>query len=185
MAQRLYYHLEMAKHIEPSMNRYIILDTETTGTNPKTDRVIDIAALEMIDGKLTGNNYQTYLFSGTPSNPGALKIHGLTEAFLNDKPLFEEIVDEFLDFVDGAILIIHNARFDIDMLNSELSHIQREPLQNAVIDTLTMARLTFPRQPVSLDALCTRFNIDTSAREKHGATIDCQLLYQVYCKLTE
>lgn len=165
--------------------REIVLDTETTGLEYENgDRIVDIACIELINHIPTGITYQTYINPQRKMAEEATLISGITDDFLKDKPLFREIVDDFLDFVKDSKLVIHNAKFDIGFINSELERINKPKfnLDNA-IDTLDMARKKFPGASASLDSLCKRFNIDTSAREKHGALIDCFLLAEVYVNL--
>ncbi|MDR2681551.1 MAG: DNA polymerase III subunit epsilon [Holosporaceae bacterium] len=165
--------------------REVVLDTETTGLNhAKGDRIVDIACVELINHIPTGNTYQVYINPEREMQRDATAISGITDEFLADKPLFHEIVDDFLNFVQDSILIIHNAKFDIGFLNSELSRLDK-PLfhMKNTIDTLEIARKKFPGSPASLDALCKRFEIDTSGRTKHGALIDCFLLSEVYINL--
>ena len=162
-----------------------MLDTETTGLNPTNgDRIVDIACVELINHIQTGNVYQTYINPKKLMDEEALRITGITNDFLKDKPLFEDIADDFLDFVKDSTLVIHNARFDIDFLNSELSRIGKPlfKLEDAV-DTLTLAKIKFPGSAVNLDALCRKFEIDTSIRVTHGALVDCYLLAEVYLNL--
>ena len=165
--------------------REIVLDTETTGLNPENgDRIVDIACVELINHIQTGKVYQTYVNPQRLMNDEALRITGITNEFLMDKPLFEDIADEFLDFVKDSTLIIHNAKFDIDFLNSELSRLEKPlfKLEDAV-DTLMLAKIKFPGSAVNLDALCRKFEIDTSIRVTHGALVDCYLLAEVYLNL--
>lgn len=165
--------------------REIVLDTETTGLNPGNgDRIVDIACVELINHIQTGKVYQTYINPKRLMNDEALRITGITNEFLKDKPLFEDIADEFLDFVKDSTLVIHNAKFDIDFLNSELRRIEKPlfKLEDAV-DTLTLAKIKFPGSAVNLDALCRKFEIDTSIRITHGALVDCYLLAEVYLNL--
>ena len=165
--------------------REVVLDTETTGLNPENgDRIVDIACVELINHIQTGKVYQTYINPQRLMNDEALRITGITNDFLMDKPLFEDIADEFLDFVKDSTLVIHNARFDIDFLNSELGRIDKPlfKLEDAV-DTLTLAKIKFPGSAVNLDALCRKFEIDTSIRVTHGALVDCYLLAEVYLNL--
>ena len=169
--------------------REIILDTETTGFSYSNgDRVLDVACLEMIDKKLTGKFFQAYVNPGRESNPGALKVHGLTTEFLQDKPPFIDIVQPLLEFIKDSTLIIHNAPFDVGFLQNELRLAKVEPFELStfnckVVDTLLLARQTYPGGKNGLDALCTRYGIDTSGRELPGALIDCQLLAEVYLQL--
>lgn len=168
--------------------RQIVLDTETTGLEPKDGhRIVEIACVELIDKKPTGNNYQIYLNPDRESDPKALEVHGLTTEFLKDKPRFAEKADEFLEFIAGAELIIHNAKFDIKMLNAELDRINKGSIWNHIsnlIDTLDLDKRLFPdERKHSLDAICERFNISLEGRELHGALIDCTLLAKVYFEI--
>ncbi len=165
--------------------REIVLDTETTGFNPKTgDRVIEIGCVELIDLLPTGKTYHTYVNPQRDVPPGASKVSGITTEFLYDKPLFLHVVDPFLEFIADSKLVIHNASFDMGFINAELERLCRDPLpMNRAIDTVTMARQKFPGSPASLDALCRRFGIDLSARVKHGALLDAELLANVYLEL--
>lgn len=169
--------------------RQISLDTETTGLDPASGhRVIEIGCVEMQDRILTGNSFHCYLNPGRPVDDGAVKVHGLTNEFLQDKPCFEDVVEEFLTFIKGAELIIHNAPFDVGFLNSEFKltdpAIGTIAKYCKVLDTLTLARRRFPGQKNSLDALCKRFEVDNSHRQLHGALLDAQILAQVYLLMT-
>ncbi|HEY0957391.1 MAG TPA: DNA polymerase III subunit epsilon [Roseateles sp.] len=168
--------------------RQIFLDTETTGLEAERgDRIIEVAGVEMVNRQLTGRNLHIYINPERASHEDALRIHGLTEQFLADKPKFAEIVDELLDFVAGAQLVIHNAPFDIGFLNAELKRLNRGVLTDhvsGVLDTLVMAREMFPGKANSLDALCRRLEVDNSKRQLHGALIDTTLLADVYIRLT-
>lgn len=165
--------------------REIVLDTETTGFNPKTgDRIIEIGCVELIDLLPTGQTYHTYVNPQRDVPPGASKVSGITTEFLYDKPLFVHVVDPFLDFIADSTLVIHNASFDMGFINAELERLCRNPLpMTRAIDTVSMARQKFPGSPASLDALCRRFGIDLSARVKHGALLDAELLANVYLEL--
>ena len=168
--------------------RQIFFDTETTGLYPdQGDRIVDIGCVEMVNRQLTGNHLHLYLNPERASHEEAQRIHGLTEAFLADKPKFAEVADQFLEFVAGAELVIHNAPFDIGFINAELKRARR-PLINDVIagvrDTLLMAREMFPGKANSLDALCRRLEVDNSGRQLHGALLDAELLADVYIRLT-
>ncbi len=165
--------------------REIVLDTETTGFNPKTgDRIIEIGCVELIDLLPTGKTYHTYVNPQRDVPPGASKVSGITTEFLYDKPLFVHVVDPFLDFIGDSSLVIHNASFDMGFINAELERLCRDPLPMArAIDTVQMARQKFPGSPASLDALCRRFGIDLSVRVKHGALLDAELLANVYLEL--
>lgn len=168
--------------------RQIILDTETTGLDPRQGhRVIEIAAVEMQNRRLTGNHFHRYLNPDRDIEEGALQVHGITREFLQDKPRFGDIAAEFLEFVQGAELVIHNAPFDTAFLNAELALHGMSSLQThagEVIDTLLMARNLHPGQRNSLDALCKRYGVDNSTRTLHGALLDCELLAQVYLSMT-
>ncbi|MEW9897581.1 DNA polymerase III subunit epsilon [Chitinivorax sp. PXF-14] len=170
--------------------RQIILDTETTGLDPQQGhRIIEIAGVEMINRKLStpDRHYHSFMNPGRDSDEAALQVHGLTTEFLSDKPKFAEIAQDFLEFVRGAELIIHNAAFDIGFLNAELGKLGLGKMQDhvaGVIDTLVMAKEMFPGKRNNLDALCDRFEIDRSARTLHGALIDCELLSDVYLAMT-
>lgn len=168
--------------------RQIILDTETTGLDPKLGhRVIEVAGVELINRRLTGKHFHRYLNPGRDSDEGALQVHGLTTEFLSDKPKFAEIADEFLDYVSGAELVIHNAPFDVGFLDSELALARKKRLKTycpEVIDTLRMAKDLHPGKRNGLDSLCDRYQIDNSARTLHGALLDAELLAEVYLSMT-
>ena len=167
--------------------RRIVLDTETTGLEPtQGHRVIEIAALELSDRRPTGRHFHRYVNPERPVDPEALQVHGLTNEFLADKPKFADIADEFLDFVDGAELLIHNAPFDVAFLDSELARLSRPGIGAlcTVTDTLSLARELHPGKKNSLDALCERYSIDNSKRTLHGALLDTQLLAEVWLALT-
>ena len=169
--------------------RQIVLDTETTGLEPKDGhRVIEIGCVELVSRRPTGNDKRWYINPGREIDPGAIDVHGITNEFLADKPRMAEIVDEFLSYVAGAELVIHNAPFDIGFLNHELAHhLQRGERVDGictVLDTLVMARRLHPGQRASLDALCKRYSIDNSQREYHGALLDAQILAEVYLAMT-
>jgi len=168
--------------------RQIILDTETTGLDPAIGhRIIEIAGVELVNRRLTGNRFHRYVNPERDSEEGALQIHGLTSEFLADKPKFREIVEELLDYVTGAQLIIHNAPFDIAFLNHELNLIDLKPITvycPEIIDTLRMAKDFFPGKRNNLDALCERFQVNNSARTLHGALLDAELLGEVYLAMT-
>jgi DNA polymerase III subunit epsilon len=167
------------------MIREIILDTETTGISPaQGDRIVEIGALELINHMPTGESYHVYLNPERDMPKEAEAVHGLSSAFLKDKPLFAAIVDDFLAFTADATLVIHNASFDIGFLNAELSYVDKPPFDyGRVIDTLQMARRKHPMASNSLDALCKRYGIDNSKRTKHGALLDSELLAEVYLEL--
>lgn len=164
--------------------REIIFDTETTGFDPSDGhKLIEIGCIELIDHMPTGNVYHQYINPERDVPIEAVNVHGLTEEFLKDKPLFSQVIDDFRTFVGNDILIAHNAEFDMNFLNYQLKHGGFPTLHNKVIDTLTMARRKFPGSPASLDALCKRFNIDNSSRTYHGALLDSELLADVYLEL--
>ncbi|MEY3197188.1 MAG: hypothetical protein RLZZ59_556 [Pseudomonadota bacterium] len=163
----------------------IILDTETTGLDPKSGhRIIEIGALEMRNKVLTGNKFHFYLNPERDVPHDAYRIHGISTEFLQDKPLFSHIADEFLEFIGGSTLVIHNAPFDMKFLNYELTLVNKPSLEsNHIIDTLSMARKMFPGSKLNLDALCKRFKVDNSDRAFHGALLDAKLLADVYVEL--
>ncbi|MDR1361825.1 MAG: DNA polymerase III subunit epsilon [Holosporaceae bacterium] len=165
--------------------REIVLDTETTGLScADGDRIVDLACIELINHIPSGNSYQTYINPQRLMQEDATAISGITDDLLADKPTFREIADDFLAFVADATLIIHNAKFDVEFLNSELIRLDKPLFQlENVIDTLEIARKRFSSSQLTLDALCRRFEIDTSARSKHGALVDCFLLAEVYINL--
>lgn len=173
--------------------RQLILDTETTGReHSEGHRVIEIGCVELINRRLTRNNFQRYINPERDSEAGALAVHGLTTAFLRDHPVFHLIVEDFLDYVNGAELIIHNAEFDVGFLNSELKLASKLSGKKygkitdycTVIDSLAIARKLHPGQRNSLDALCKRYSIDNSQRNLHGALLDAELLALVYLAMT-
>jgi DNA polymerase-3 subunit epsilon len=168
--------------------RQIFLDTETTGLNAEGgDRIVEIGCVEMVGRRLTGDNRHYYLNPQRPSHPDALKVHGLTEEFLADKPLFEAVVDDLMGYLAGAELVIHNAPFDIGFLDAELRRCARPGLANQVpriTDSLLLAREMFPGKSNSLDALCKRLEVDNSSRALHGALLDAGLLAEVYVCMT-
>ena len=168
--------------------RQIVLDTETTGLSPESgDRVIEIGCVEMVNRRLSGRNLHFYLNPERPNSEDAVKVHGLTDEFLADKPLFAAFADELLDYVAGAEIIIHNAAFDIGFLNEELKRLGRPKFTDfvaEVTDSLTMARELFPGKSNSLDALCRRLEVDNSNRALHGALLDAGLLADVYINMT-
>jgi DNA polymerase-3 subunit epsilon len=168
--------------------RQIILDTETTGLEPAAGhRIIEIGCVELIDRRPSGRHFHQYLNPEREIEDGALEVHGISGEFLADKPAFGEVVDEFLDFVEGAELIIHNAPFDLGFLDSELALLGRADRMAdhvTVIDTLELARELHPGQRNSLDALCKRYEIDDSSRSLHGALLDAGILADVYLAMT-
>jgi len=164
--------------------REIVFDTETTGLDPTTgDRIVEIACVELFNLVPTGREFHAYFNPDRDMPEAATAIHGLTSSFLSDKPRFSERIEELLEFFGDARLVAHNAEFDIRFLQAELKLASRPPLKAEIIDTLPLARRKFPGSPASLDALCRRFGIDLSAREKHGALIDTRLTAQVYLEL--
>ncbi len=168
--------------------RQIFLDTETTGLSADSgDRIVEIGCIEMVNRRLTGNNLHFYLNPERSSHPDAVRVHGLTDEFLADKPLFASIADELLAYLQGAEIIIHNAAFDVGFLNAELARLGRGKLAEHVAeitDSLLMAREMFPGKANSLDALCKRLEVDNSNRALHGALLDAGLLAEVYIRLT-
>lgn len=166
--------------------REIVFDTETTGLDPKTgDRMVEIGCVEMINRVETGESYHAYYNPERDMPAGAEAVHGLSSAFLSDKPLFSKTVDELLAFLGDSPLVAHNASFDFGFLNNELALIDREPISlDRMVDTVAMARKKHPGAKNSLDALCSRYGVDRSHRVKHGALLDAELLAQVYVELT-
>ncbi len=168
--------------------RQIVLDTETTGLSAENgDRIIEIGCVELLHRKLTGFNLHHYVNPGRDSHEDALKVHGISNEFLRDKPKFAEIADELLAYLDGAELIIHNAPFDLAFLNKELELLGRPPITgvvSGVIDSLVMAKEMFPGKRNGLDALCDRLGVDNSGRTLHGALLDAELLADVYINMT-
>ena len=165
--------------------REIILDTETTGLDPKMGhRLVEIGAVELINHTPTGVNYQTYINPERDVDPGAQEIHGLTNEFLKQHPTFGDISAEFIDFLSNSTLVIHNAPFDLAFINMELSRLGVAPISSErVIDTLVLARKKFPGAQANLDALCRRFAIENRHRELHSALVDAALLADVYIEL--
>lgn len=168
--------------------RQIFLDTETTGLDAaQGDRIVEIGCIEMVNRRLTGRTFHHYLNPERSSHPDALRVHGLTDAFLADKPRFVEVVDAFLEMVQGAELIIHNAGFDVGFIDAELARTRRGPLHAQVAritDSLMLAREQYPGKANSLDALCRRLEVDNSGRDLHGALLDAGLLAEVYIRMT-
>ena len=165
--------------------REIVLDTETTGFEPSEgDRVVEIGAVELFNHLPTGRTYHQYINPKRNMPEAAFNVHGLSEEFLSDKPVFKDIAQEFIDFIKDSKLVIHNASFDMKFLNAELGWVNRPALpMNQAIDTLAIARRKFPGSPASLDALCRRFGIDNSSRTLHGALLDSEILAEVYLEL--
>ncbi|WP_284466205.1 DNA polymerase III subunit epsilon [Diaphorobacter nitroreducens] len=170
------------------MSRQIVLDTETTGLSAEGgDRIIELGCVELVNRKLTGNNLHLYLNPERDSHEDALKVHGISNEFLRDKPKFAERVQDILQYLQGAELIIHNASFDVGFLNKELELVGLAPLSahvGGVIDTLAMAKEMFPGKRNSLDSLCDRLGVDNSSRTLHGALLDAELLADVYINMT-
>jgi DNA polymerase-3 subunit epsilon len=170
------------------MTRQIFLDTETTGLSPDSgDRIIEIGCVEMVNRRLTGKHLHFYINPERPSHEDAVRIHGLTDEFLADKPLFASLADQILDYCRGAEVIIHNAAFDIGFLNAELARLGRGKFTDhvdGVIDSLLMAREMFPGKSNSLDALCRRLEVDNTHRTLHGALMDAELLATVFINMT-
>jgi DNA polymerase-3 subunit epsilon len=168
--------------------RQLFLDTETTGLSAEGgDRVIELGCVELVNRKLTGNNLHFYFNPGRDSHEDALKVHGISNEFLRDKPKFKDVVQEILDYVQGAEIIIHNAAFDVGFLNKELELAGQKPFTTyveGVVDTLVMAKQMYPGKRNSLDALCDRLGVDNSGRTLHGALLDAELLADVYINLT-
>lgn len=171
-------------------NRQIVLDTETTGLKAKEGhRIIEIGAIELMERQLTGKKFHYYINPDREIDPGAQQVHGITNEFLADKPLFAEIIEELVDFIQGTSLIIHNAAFDVEFLNHEFCRSTKQGIKTiadycSVIDTLKLARFKHPGQKNNLDALCKRYSIDNKDRNLHGALLDAQLLAQVYLAMT-
>ena len=165
--------------------REIVLDTETTGFDPGTgDRIVEIGCVELHNHLATGKTYHQYINPERDMPEDAFKVHGLGNDFLRDKPVFAKIARPFLDFIGDARLVIHNASFDMKFLNAELGWMKLPPLpMDRATDTLLIARKRFPGSPASLDALCRRFNVDTTARSLHGALLDSEILAEVYLEL--
>lgn len=165
--------------------REIALDTETTGLDPYTGhRVVEIGCVEMVDRIRTGHHFHVYINPERDMPAEAERVHGLSASFLSDKPVFAQVADAFLEFIEDTPLVIHNAAFDMKFINAELEMVGKRtiPMDRAT-DTVLMARKKFPGQPASLDALCKRFGVDLSARTKHGALLDAELLAEVYLEL--
>ena len=164
----------------------VILDTETTGLKvSEGHRIVEIGCLELKDLMPTKNKFHCYINPERKVSQEAFKVHGYTDEFLSKQKKFSEIVEDFLKFIDGKKLIIHNAEFDISHLNNELSLLGRNKIKEEVVDTMQIARVKFPGSGTSLDALCKKFSIDNTKREKHNAVIDCELLSKVYINLLD
>jgi len=169
--------------------RQIILDTETTGIDPRAGhRIIEIGCVEMINRRLTGNNFHVYINPLREIEDEAIGVHGITNEFLRDKPLFKDVADEFFDYIRGGELVIHNAPFDIGHMDNEFGILWQDWTQTAdfcaIVDTLVMAREKHPGQKNTLDALCRRYEIDNSHRMLHGALLDSEILADVYLRMT-
>jgi len=168
--------------------RQVVLDTETTGLEPaRGHRIIEIGCVEMKDRRLTGNNFHVYLQPDREIDQGAIEVHGITNEFLADKPRFEDVAGALTDYLRGAEVIIHNAPFDVGFIDAELARLpDASPMESfcTVTDTLVMARQMRPGQRNSLDALCSRYDIDNSHRTKHGALLDAEILADVYLAMT-
>ncbi|MBV8123775.1 MAG: DNA polymerase III subunit epsilon [Burkholderiaceae bacterium] len=168
--------------------RQVFFDTETTGLRAEAgDRIVEIGCVEMLNRQLTGKVLHLYINPERASDEEALRVHGLTEAFLSDKPVFAQIADELLAFLAGAELVIHNAAFDIGFVNAELKRLGKPPVNDVVdgvLDTLLLARSQFPGKANSLDALCRRLEVDNTSRTLHGALLDAKLLAEVYINMT-
>lgn len=165
--------------------REIIFDTETTGLDSREDRIIEIGGVELVNRFPTGRSFHAYINpQGRKVHPDALAVHGIRDEDLADKPDFSAIAEDFLDFIDGAKLVAHNAGFDLGFVNAEFSRLGHPPVEpHRIVDTLAIARRKHPMGPNSLDALCRRYAVDNSRREKHGALLDSELLAEVYIEL--
>jgi DNA polymerase-3 subunit epsilon len=169
--------------------RQVVLDTETTGLEPEAGhRIIEIGCVEVVNRRPTNNRFHRYLNPGRAVEAGAIQVHGIDDDFLSTQPRFAEVAHEFLEFVKGAELVIHNADFDVEFINHELRRIDGVPHQIrdccAVLDTLALARRIHPGQRNSLDALAKRYNVDNSKRDLHGALLDAQILTEIYLSMT-
>ncbi len=169
--------------------REVVLDTETTGIEVREGhRIIEIGCVELIDRRLTGRHFHVYINPQREVEEGAFAVHGISDEFLSDKPLFADVVEDFMHFIDGARLVIHNAAFDVGFLDAELARLKGGKRQIAdhcsVVDTLLMAREKHPGQRNSLDALCKRYGVDNSQRDLHGALLDAEILADVYLIMT-
>jgi DNA polymerase-3 subunit epsilon len=170
------------------MSRQIVLDTETTGLEPEQGhRIIEIGCVELVERRLTGNNFHVYLQPDREIDAAAIEVHGITNEFLADKPRFSDVVEDLVAYLRGAELVIHNAPFDVGFLNAELARVDptmRIEAECGVLDTLVMARKQHPGQRNSLDALCGRYDVDNTRRDKHGALLDAEILADVYLAMT-
>lgn len=168
-------------------NRIVVLDTETTGLNPQEGhRIIEIGCVELVKRRLTGKRFHVYINPERQIDAGAIEVHGITNEFLADKPKFDAVVDDFIAFIEGAELVIHNAPFDVGFINHEFSQLRKGTVSNysTVFDTLTFARKKHPGQRNSLDALCKRYGVDNSHRDLHGALLDAEILADVFLLMT-
>ena len=171
------------------MTRQIVLDTETTGLSPQDGhRVIELGCVELLNRRFSGNNFHAYINPGRAIDAGAMRVHGISNEFLKDKPRFEMLIESFIDYISGAELIIHNASFDVGFLNSEFKLVGAKyktiETHSSVLDTLSVARRLHPGQKNSLDALCKRYNVNNANRQLHGALLDAELLAHVYLAMT-
>jgi len=169
--------------------RQIVLDTETTGLDPREGhRIIEVGCVELIDRKLTGNHYHVYLNPDREIDQGAIEVHGITNQFLEDKPRYQDVADDLLNYLKGAELVIHNAPFDVGFINSEYTLLDKAwpgiDQHCTILDTLQLARKMHPGQKNSLDALCKRYTVDNSRRDLHGALLDAEILADVYLMMT-
>ncbi|MFD1217879.1 MULTISPECIES: DNA polymerase III subunit epsilon [Microbulbifer] len=170
--------------------RQVVLDTETTGLDPKSGhRIIEIGCVELINRKLTGRHYHQYINPERQVDDGAIEVHGITNEYLQDKPVFAQIADDFMAFCEGAELVIHNAPFDVGFIDAELKRLKSPRWQNvvahcSVLDTLALAREKHPGQKNNLDVLCKRYFVDNSQRDLHGALLDAEILADVYLMMT-
>ena len=164
----------------------VLLDTETTGLSSVNDKIIEIACIEIEDHIPTGEKFHVFLNPEMEISQGAYDTHGISKEFLKDKPKFNDVAKDFIKFIDGKKLVIHNAEFDLAFLNKELKEVgEKQISKDNIVDTLNVAREKFPGAQNSLDALCKRFKIDNSRRQKHSALLDCELLAKVYIELFE
>ena len=168
------------------MKKEVVLDTETTGLNVKEGhRIVEIGCIELDNFLPTKNKFHCYINPERAVSEKALEVHGYTDEFLSDKKKFSEIIDDFIEFISDKRLVIHNAEFDLSHINNELKILGKKPLNNEIVDTLSLAREKFPGSSISLDALCKRYRIDNSKRIQHTALVDCELLTKVYINLID
>jgi DNA polymerase-3 subunit epsilon len=174
--------------VKDSGGRVVVLDTETTGIDPSQGhRIIEIGCVEMVERQLTGRHYHVYINPEREVEAEAMSVHGITDDFLADKPLFRDVADEFFRFIEGAQLVIHNAPFDVGFMDSEFSRLEAPRLTAdhcGILDTLAIARKKHPGQKNNLNALCKRYGVDNSSRELHGALLDAEILADVYLLMT-